>query len=265
VEIRITFYGNLDFFLHPILKEPPQMMHVIRRSTSVKDGIEACGVPHTEVGTIYVNGVLSDFDRIIIGGDFVDVFPITPPMDVTKKSFLRPDALEMPRFVADVNVGKLASLLRLMGLDTAYEQEWKDSQIAELALREDRIVLTRDRSLLKRKTVVFGHLVRTESPWQQLQEVIDFYSLFQWLQPFSRCTYCNKILRMVSKEAILDQLEPLTRMFYHEFTQCPSCGRVFWPGSHRERIKNRVMNILKKRGKLGLQDNINIGTLFNDM
>jgi len=111
------------------------------------------------------------------------------------------------RFLVDVNVAKLASLLRMAGFDTAYENRRSDAELAELSEREGRILLTRDRSLLKRRQVEFGHLVRSVAPREQLAEIITLYGLQQKGQPFSRCLVCNGRLSTVKKEEVLHRSE----------------------------------------------------------
>nr|HPI98775.1 Mut7-C RNAse domain-containing protein [Synergistales bacterium] len=159
MSFRVCFHGDLDLFLKTgseIKKE-----FLCERFTPVKDVIESMGVPHTEIGTIMAEGKERDFGFLPEEGISVHVFPITPPLDITNPTLLRPEPFTKIHFVADVNVGKLARLLRIAGFDTAYNNSWNDSTIASLADGEKRVVLTKDRNLLKRKVISYGRLIRS--------------------------------------------------------------------------------------------------------
>ncbi|MRR29973.1 hypothetical protein EG834_06580, partial [bacterium] len=141
-----------------------------------------------------------------------------------------------PRFVLDNNLGKLADYLRLLGFDVIYTRDWSDEEIAAFAHDHQRILLTRDRGLLKRKIVVDGYCVRADEPSAQLSEIAAQFRLNDYVTPFQRCPRCNGKLISVPKDQIIDQLLPLTRLYYDEFTQCQSCGKVYWKGSHFEHM-----------------------------
>jgi uncharacterized protein with PIN domain len=147
--------------------------------------------------------------------------------------------------VVDVNLGKLAKHLRLAGFDTAYKNDAMDSEIIQQMEEENRILLTRDRKLLMRNAVKIGYLPRSDDPTEQLEEVFKRFDLFDEIQPYSRCVNCNGVLENVSKESVMDQLEPLTKKYFEEFSQCPECGQVYWKGSHRNRLDSRLERLLK--------------------
>jgi len=239
----ISFHGELKHFLPPD-KDNGLIQVRLERRTSVKDLIEACGPPHTEVGELWIQDRPTDFSHIISLGETIQVRPHIPPVDPFRPTLLRPAALRELRFVVDVNVGKLAPLLRMLGFDTAYEWAWRDRTIADTAESEGRIVLTRDRGLLKRKKIVWGRLMRSQTPEEQLQEVLDFFGLHGPFKLFSRCLSCNVPLEDVDKADILDRLEPKTKLFFHRFRICPSCGRIFWRGSHHEKMIQFLTTIL---------------------
>ena len=159
---------------------------------------------------------------------------------MTRAHALRLAPLAGVRFVVDANVGGLAPLLRTLGLDTAYGRDWDDAYIAGVAREQGRIVLTRDRGLLKRGEVVHGRLVRAREPLGQLAEVLALYGLRGPFKAFGRCLRCNDVLRPVPKAEVLDRLEPLTRKHYDEFCLCPGCGRVYWRGSHHAAMARRL-------------------------
>lgn len=232
---KILFQGELQDLLDSS-KGKGQIQYPVTRRASVKDVIESLGPPHTEIEKIYVNGIARDFKYILRAGDSVDVYPHTPPVDVTKDSELREGIKDGIKFVIDVNVGKLAKLLRMLGYNTAYQQDWQDRDIADLAHSENRIVLTRDKGLLKRGKVQWGHLLRGEITEKQLKETVDFYGLSKNNRIFSRCLCCNTELLPVKKSQIQHRLEPKTRKYFYRFYLCPCCNRIYWQGSHHKNM-----------------------------
>lgn len=238
VTISITFqiHGDLSMLLPRPLAGRQTITHTITRRASIKDVIESLGIPHPIVSELIVNDRPVSFDYILRDCDHVEVIPLTPPVDFSTPSILRPIPLTEMRFLADANVGKLASLLRMAGIDTAYENHLTDAALADIAQAERRILLTKDISLLKRKKVEFGYLVREIAPQQQLKEIIHLFNLGPEVKPFTRCMHCNGILVPVAKEQILDRLEPLTKKYYHTFHLCPGCDKIYWSGSHKEKM-----------------------------
>ncbi|MFH2123501.1 MAG: Mut7-C RNAse domain-containing protein [Pseudomonadota bacterium] len=232
----INFLGNLKDLLRPPFRGLTSVDHELGRQASVKDIVESFGVPHTEVGRLTVDGLDVSFSHPGSKDDSLDVYPLCPPVDVLSPTLLRPVPLASIRFAVDVNVGKLAGLLRMAGFDTFYRNYIADPDLVAVAVQEGRIVLSRDRNLLKRKELVFGYLVRESGPEKQLAEVVHLFGLKGQLQPLSRCMRCNGILHAVAKEQILDQLEPLTKKYYHTFRQCSECKQIYWPGSHLGRM-----------------------------
>jgi hypothetical protein len=244
MDYQITFHGELSFFLKD--RKEGTAKYSMKRTAPLKDIIEALGIPHTEVGEIVTHGREHDFWYIPSNGDSIDVYPVESPCIVSLPTLLRPEPFPWVRFIADVNVGKLARFMRLMGFDTEYKNSWSDSYIAEKALREKRIVLTKDRDLLKRKVIQYGRLVRSIRPWDQLAEIIHFYGLEKNISPFRICPLCNVNLENVPKEKILEEIEPLTRLFFNDFRKCPRCGRVYWAGIHHEQILKKVAELKGK-------------------
>jgi uncharacterized protein with PIN domain len=140
--------------------------------------------------------------------------------------------LRETRFVADAHLGGLAHLLRMAGFDTLYDNNFQDSEIATLSEQEDRIVLTRDRELLKRRTITHGCYVHTLKSTQQLREIFGRLDLARSARPFTLCLHCNAPLRAVDKAVVEDRLPPKVREHYARFSTCDVCRRVFWEGSH---------------------------------
>ncbi len=237
-QATFRFYAELNDFLSPGRRQ--EFAYEFQGRGSVKDLIEALGVPHTEVDLILVNGVSVDFGYPVHDGDRVSVYPVFEGLAIEPAVRLRPAPLREPRFVLDVHLGKLTTYLRLLGFDTLYRNDYADAELARISSQEDRLLLTRDRGLLKRGVVSHGYYVRATEPFAQLLDVLRRFDLFDAVQPFHRCTRCNGAVAPVAKEDVLEFLLPKTRLYYDEFYRCVQCGRIYWRGSHYERMERLV-------------------------
>lgn len=237
--IRLTFHGDLSFFLK---SKTPRIERQLSERTSTKDVIEACGVPHTEVDLILVNGEPADFAAILTQDVAIDV---CPPNET--RSLLFPEdrlqVRDIEKFVADGHLGKLVRDLRLLGIDVTCEPEAEDRQLVRTASDADRALLTRDRRLLMHAAVRHGYYLRSQNPLEQTVEVLRRFNLGSALTPFSRCLRCNALLQPAKKAEVFDQLEPLTRIHYEQFRRCRGCGQVYWSGSHFDKLRARVEEI----------------------
>jgi uncharacterized protein with PIN domain len=232
-QAQFCFHGDLnDFFI------PGQITSIFSTSfkgrQSVKHLFESLGVPHPEVGAILVAGQPVDLSYIVQDGDQVDVYPCAST-----------DGRLPPRFVLDNHLGKLAAYLRMVGFDTLYRNDFDDEELAQISNQEERILLTRDIRLLMRRVIVFGYWIREKEPGQQLVEVLQRYDLFGDIIPFKRCLHCNGSLQPVDKGKIIHRLEPLTKIYYDEFSICPDCDQIYWKGSHFERMMAFIEQILR--------------------
>ncbi len=230
-----SFHGELNDFLSRA-RRGGGLAYPLARRASIKDVIEALGAPHTEVGAIHVDGRPADFSHILGNGEHVDVYP----KPHGGGSLLRPALPWPPRFVLDTHLGTLARHLRLFGFDARYKNDYDDAQLARISAVQRRILLTRDRGLLKRGQVVFARFIRQDDPRDQLEDVFAHFGLRAVARPFLRCTRCNTLLQDIDKTTIEHRLEPKTRRYYECFRQCPGCGRLFWKGSHFERMSDLV-------------------------
>lgn len=242
--VTLFFEDRLRKLLPRHVGSRNRVEHVLERRTSVKDLIESLGVPHPEIASISVNGSPVDFHYIVGESDQIRVTPISAETDFFSPSLLRRHPLVKLHFVVDVNVGKLAGRLRLLGFDTLFHPGYDDARLAALAGSQRRILLSKDCNLLKRGVVEFGHLIRTDDPDKQIREVVQLFRLREWVRPYSRCLSCNGRLRPVSKEEILPRLLPLTRKYYDSFRICENCQKIYWPGSHRSKMDREVHAIL---------------------
>ena len=234
---QFRFYEELNDFLPPE-KRKVTFDYPLQRRASVKDIIEALGVPHTEIEVILANGESVDFGYIVADGDRISVYPVFESLDIRPLLKLRESPLRQPRFVLDCHLGRLARYLRQLGFDTLYRNDYEDDRLAAISARDHRILLTRDRDLLKRRIVDHGYCVRSHDPRRQLDEVLARFDLYADIEPFGRCTRCNGEVVAVDKSDILDRLEPKTRSFFDEFWQCSSCGQIYWEGSHFDKMKS---------------------------
>jgi hypothetical protein len=244
-EVEFRFYEELNDFL-PALLRKRTFSRPISGTPSVKDVIEAIGVPHTEIDLILVDARSVRFDHLLRGGERVAVYPMFERFDITPIHHLRPKPLREPRFVADVHLGALARLLRLLGFDTRYANDLDDAQLAELTVRDRRILLTRDVGLLKRKAVVRGQWLRHRDPERQLEEVVEALQLRRALQPFTRCMICNGTLVAVSRPSVEAVVPPRAFRRYRVFQRCRRCGRVYWRGTHYQRLEALVSRLRRQ-------------------
>ena len=314
--VRVRFYQELGDFLAPH-RRGREFAVTVNDGTTTKALVEHCGVPHAEVDLLLVDGESVDFAHKLRGGQRVSVYPVFESFDISALTRVRPAPLRAVRFLVDANLAKLASLLRMCGLDATdasmlrrtacgavarepvgqaadraveagaggadvvdrtrcadrennradapglpgeigdaeragrcdqAEQhvgaEHEDARLVAAALREQRIILTRDRRLLERKAVTHGCFVRSQDPEQQLLFVLRRFDLAGAVRPFSRCMRCNEPLQAVAKADVLHRLPPMVRVEQHTFSRCPRCARLYWPGSHWQRMRRRLDTLL---------------------
>jgi uncharacterized protein with PIN domain len=235
--VRFQFAGELNDFLAPDRRNKA-FQHVAGTTDTLKHVIESLGVPHTEIGSITVNGQARALSALVAQGDEVYVFPHTVPF-----TFVEP-----PRFVVDGHLGRLAAYLRMLGFDTWYERLADDEHLASISNREYRVLLTRDVGLLKRRQVDQGYCVRADKPHDQLREVSTRFGLWDHFAPFTRCMDCNGFLTPVEKSEIADLLPPHTRETKNEFSRCKNCGKIYWRGSHHARMIGWIRDLSRRAG-----------------
>ncbi|MGC9364759.1 MAG: Mut7-C RNAse domain-containing protein [Fidelibacterota bacterium] len=233
------FYEELNDFLGDEQKKKSFPVTFIG-NPSIKDTIEAIGVPHTEIDLILVNSVSVGFDYRLKGEERVSVYPVFESLDITPLLHLRPEPLRNTKFIADVNLGRLARKLRLGGFDTLYKNNYSDNEIICLSLNEKRIILTRDRGILKHNTVTHGYWIRNTNSSKQLQEVIRYFQLQNSMLPFTRCPCCNGLLEEVDKTEITNRIPEKTAYHFNNFKKCPDCGKIYWQGSHFTKIRKMI-------------------------
>jgi uncharacterized protein len=242
-EAFFRFYEELNDFL-PREKRKNRFAYGFDKNPSIKDAIEAIGVPHTEVDLVIVNGQSVGFGYHLADGDDVAVYPVFTSLDITPIVRLREKPVGDPKFICDVHLGKLSRLLRLLGFNTLYRNDYSDRQIVECALPEKRCILTRDRGILKRSAVTNGYCLRSTAPEKQAKEVLLRFDLYARARPFSLCIECNGSIARADRDSVLSIIPGKTKECYDEFYQCASCGRVYWQGSHFDSLRKTVSSIL---------------------
>lgn len=238
-EIHLIVHGEIGWFL--TRRNNTADLRLVRdRRASLKDTLEALGLPHTEVGRLLVDGLEVGFHHVPMQDCRVDVHPVEPPLDVTRPTKLRPEAWDNVRFLVDDNVGRLAGLLRAVGADALHVRGTTDSDLAARCEAERLILLTRDLGLLKRKNILFGRFIRETNPYRQLKEVLTVFGLTPPYDFFSRCFLCNCPLKPVEKEIVSHRLKAETRCYVSAFSTCPSCKRLYWHGPHVRRMLGKM-------------------------
>ncbi len=236
-QATFTFHSQLNDFL-PEKQKNQAIVLTFNGSQSVKHLIESLGVPHTELKDILVNQSRVDFSYLVQDGDVVAAYP-------HDKKLLVGLGADERGFLLDNHLGRLAYYLRMLGFDCLYRNDYQDEELAMLASQQGRVLLTRDVRLLMRNAIQHGYWVRSKIPRQQLIEVVARFGLAQKVTPFQRCIRCNAILKVVSKQEVLEQLEPLTKKYFNEFRRCPDCKQVYWKGSHYERMLRFIHQTLE--------------------
>jgi len=240
---EFRFYTELnDFFSHKQRQKPIKFNFEL--PGSVKHMIESLGVPHTEIDLILVNEQPVDFSYQVKDKDRISVYPVFESFDINSVMRLHPKLLRDPRFILDGHLGKLAAYLRMLGFDVRYENDSDDAYMAHISEVEKRILMTRDRGLLKRNLVTHGYFIRSNLPRDQLKEIVKRFHLENLIYPFKRCMVCNGLLQPVEKEKILDQLPPRTQEYFDTFQRCASCHKVYWRGSHYQKMTALIQNFL---------------------
>ncbi|QJD97402.1 hypothetical protein HH214_16760 [Mucilaginibacter robiniae] len=231
--------GSLKDLL-PANASTPYVYH-FTGNPAIKDAIEAMGVPHTEVDVIQVNNKFVDFSYILQHYDHVNVYPHQSIFSNQHSIAGKPPVYN--GFIADVHLGTMVRSLRLLGFDVWYDQQLNETQLADLAAEHNRIILTRSLHLLKHAKVHWGYWLRSQPTEAQVMEVLNRYEMIKQLIPFKRCTVCNGLLHQVSKNEVLNLLPPKTQLHFNAFWQCEQCQRVYWKGSHYERMAQWIEKI----------------------
>ena len=242
--VTFRFYAELNDFIPPRRRRGFQTL--VQSHQTVKDAVESFGVPHAEIDLILANGHAVSSAYRPEEGDRIAVYPVFESFNIARVTRVRRKPLRHPRFILDVHLGKLARNLRMAGFDSYYGTNLEDAEIIEISLKQKRIILTRDRNLLKNNRVTHGFWIRSQDPKRQMKEVLKRLDLFEETKPFSRCLECNGLLRRVTKKTIQKKLLPDTRKYHRKFSQCGKCAKIYWQGSHYMKMKKFLFESVKK-------------------
>jgi len=234
--VHARFYAELNDHL-PRDKQYRRYAISLSAPRLLAEVIQQEGVPLAEIDVILVNGSSVGAECLLRDGDSLSAHPVFETFDVTPLIRLRARPLRQVKFVLDVHLGKLATFLRMLGFDAVYSNAFTDEQLVTRSCCEGRVLLSRDRRLIAREELTRGYLVRDEEPLRQLQEVVERFDLRGSFAPFTRCLPCNALLVPVDKREVFDRLPAHVRGSFQEFSLCPLCRRVYWQGSHYEKMR----------------------------
>lgn len=244
--VTLRFYSELNDFLKRDFKQR-DFEYTFKGRITVKDAIESLGVPHSAVDLVLVNNQPVGFGQRLKQGDRVSVYPVFETFDISGISNNGRKPLRETRFIADAHLGKLARDLRMLGFDTLFAKEICDRDIIAIACEEKRIILTRDRDLLKSGMVDHGYYVREVQVKEQLKEIIDKFDLWSQFDPFARCLVCNHPLIEINQSEVPDSVKTDIISLYRNFYRCDGCKRVYWEGSHYDRMTGYIQSLKDER------------------
>ncbi|MCW3786459.1 Mut7-C RNAse domain-containing protein [Plebeiibacterium sediminum] len=245
IEVVLRCYAELNDFLKYAQKFKSFPLK-IKTPVIVSEVISTIGVPLSEVDLILVNSVPVQLNHKLAQGDYISVYPVFESFDISglKKTNKKP--LRKTKFIADAHLCKLSKYLRMLGFDTLYQNDFGDEEIINISLKDKRIILTRDKRMLNSKRITHGYFVRAIDKHKQLIEIVDKFDLKSQFHPFSRCMECNSILISKAPDQVKHLISNDILVRYKEFYYCNKCHKVFWKGSHFERMKSQILNIIGK-------------------
>jgi len=234
-QVRFRFYEELNDYLPPGNRKVWFDFFFIG-PVSIKEALQSMKVPEREIDLIQVNQQSQGLDYLLQKGDQISVYPVFELFNVSGVSQLREEALRNPAFICDVHLGKLCKHLRMFGFDSLYSNQYTSEQLISISLQENRILLSRSSRLTHHKDVTRSYRIRSTDPREQIKDLFCKLDLSGLAHPFTRCLVCNSKLVSVEKEKISDRLQPNTEQYYLEFLSCPTCDKIFWEGSHFEKM-----------------------------
>ena len=242
MQVQVRLYGQLSD-----LSDGRELSVPVGAPRSVKDLVESVGVPHPEIALLVVDDVPVGFDHPVVGGERVAVYPPFASLDLDGVTTVWPAPIA-PRFVLDVHLGTLTRRLRVLGFDSWYRSDATDTDLADVAVADRRILLTRDRGLLMRRVIVHGYCPRSDDPDEQLAEVARRYDLADDIAPLTRCARCNGALEPVDPGSVHDEVPPRTRIAFRTFARCTVCQRVYWRGAHHGALLRIIRGVSAEGG-----------------
>ncbi len=237
------FYEELNDFL-PAEKRKRDFSVSFQQPSTVRDVLQSLGVPVDHIDLILVNGESVGFSHPLHGGERISVYPVFESLNIRSCTNVRSDPLRCLTFVADVHLGRLAKYLRLFGFDTLYNPGADSRDLVDVSVRQGRVLLTRNKNLLKHKAISRGIFVREVDPMMQLKGIFKRLDLYSDARPFSRCLCCSRLIERISEKEVTRRLPLRVRGSYQTFSFCRSCDRVYWKGIHYRRMRTFVEDML---------------------
>lgn len=248
--VSFRFYAELNDHLPPALRQVA-FDRTVGDGSTLKGVFKSLGVPANEIDLVLVNGESESLDYRLREADRVSAYPVFDSIDVAPVTKIEERPLRRMRFVLDVHLGKLAHHLRMLGFDALYRNDYTPDVLVRVARGEDRILLSKSRMFLDGNVIEAGYCVKSSDPREQLIEVLRRFDLWRSALPFRRCLHCNTVLHQVSKDDVIDRLPEKVRVFYSDFNACPSCGRIYWMGTHFERMMEFTRRVYAGAGEPG--------------
>ena len=242
-EFSVRVYAELNDFL-PTDKRYRIFIHSLKTPVTAGEAIASLGVPFAELDLVLINSIPVDLNRVMHEGDHISLYPVFESFDISSISKIRRRPLRESRFILDAHLGKLAKYLRMLGFDTLYQNDFGDREIIEIAHVDNRIILTRDKLLLRSKKVDHGYYVRATEKHAQLIEIVKKFDLYSQFRSFTRCMTCNAELIKKERSEIENKIDGNAAQIFSEFFYCPECDKVFWKGSHFERMEQLIISLI---------------------
>ena len=236
-------YAELNDFLPEEWRQKP-FIYAMKTPITAAEAIESLGIPLSEVDLVLVNGQPVSRSHRLFENDYISVYPAFETLDISELKENNVPPLRITRFILDAHLGKLAKYLRMLGFDTLYQNDFEDSEIVEKAAGENRIILTRDKNLLKSIKVTHGYYVRAIEKHDQLREVVRKFDLYSQFKSFTRCMTCNAELVSIEKHKIMHNIPPEVANSFEEFFYCAHCEKVYWKGSHFNKMEEFIRSLL---------------------
>jgi uncharacterized protein with PIN domain len=237
--VTLRFYGELNDLLLPS-QRGRAFVRAVAGPARVKDAMEASGVPHVEVDLIVRSGVTVGFEDRLKDGDRLAFYPALDLLHPDPECRLRPSPPTPVRFVADAHLRRLARILRLLGFDTLHNSRSSGEDAVGSAVRDARILLSRNRQLLRDRRLVWGRWIRSMDPLAQARETLQCFHLRSAVCSYTRCTICNGLLAAVDKSTIEERVPPRTAAWLDAYVTCTNCGRIYWHGTHAGSLERLI-------------------------
>ena len=243
--ITIRCFAELNDFL-PAEKRQKSFSLSVKEPVTISEVIQMLGIPLSEVDLVTVNSKPVSRSYKLLDKDIMSVYPTFETFDITGIKTTR-QPIRVSKFILDAHLGKLSRYLRMLGFDTLYKNDYGDDEIIAIAEEQNRIILTRDKLLLRSPQVSHGYFIRATEKHEQLIEVVKKFDLYSQFKSFTRCMTCNNPLVSISKETIRNRLDENIVNSFDEFYHCSLCDKIFWKGSHFEHMEQLILEIIKRK------------------